>query len=206
MRHYFLSRPVAALPRGVHSPAASGLLVALTGRDDSLPPGSPGAAVVAVHLASVAAAADDHLIAATRTQEQAAGSGLGLRCIADEAWTNSIIGRILVLHSCPARCAARRRCRTSRLSSAPCLPSSLAGSRTAVLPDPGVVSVPRQPPGNLQRRSVTPQLADRFTLPRRHPRPLDAIYARVHAASDTKRNRGKTWGGWRLRRAGRGSG
>src|SRR5271168_1224603 len=133
MRHSFLSRPVAALPRGVHSPAASGLLVALAGRDDSLPPGSPGAAVVAVDLASVAAAADDHLIAATRTQEQAAGFGLGLRCVADGTWTNAIIGRILVLHACPARCAARRRCRTAKLRAAPCLPSNLPSSRRAVL-------------------------------------------------------------------------
>ena len=156
MRHYFLSRPVAALPRGVLPAAASGLLVALAGRNDGLPPGSRGTAVVAVDLASVAAAADDHLIAATRAQEQAAGCGLGLRCVADETWTNAIIGRILVLHSCPARCAARRRCRTARLSSAPCLPSILAGSPAAVLPDPGIASVPRQPPGNLRRRSVTP--------------------------------------------------
>ena len=79
MRHYFLSRPVAALPRGVLPAAARALLVALAGRGDGLPPGSRGAAVVAVNLASVAAAADDHLIAATRAQEQAAGCGLGPR-------------------------------------------------------------------------------------------------------------------------------
>ena len=84
-------------------------------------------------LATVAAAADDHLIAATRAHEQAAGDRLGLRCVADETWTNAIIGRILVLHSCPARCAARRRCRTAKLRAAPCLPSSLPSSRRAVL-------------------------------------------------------------------------
>ena len=114
MRHYFLSRPVAALPRGVLPAAARGLLVALAGRDDGLPPGSRGTAVVAVDLASVAAAADDHLIAATRAQEQAAVCGLGLPSIADKMWTNAFIGRILVLHSCPARCGARRRSKTAR--------------------------------------------------------------------------------------------
>src|ERR1700689_379396 len=122
MRHSFLSRPVAALQRGGHSVAARGLLVALPGRDDGLPSGMRGAAVVAVDLATVAAAADDHLIAAARAHQQAAGDRLGLRCVADETWTNAIIGRMLVLHSCPARCAARRRCRTAKLRAAPCLP------------------------------------------------------------------------------------
>ena len=138
MRHYFLSRPVAALPCGVLPATASGLLVALAGRDDVLPSGSRSAAVVAVDLASVAAVTDDHLIAATRAQEQATRCGLGLRCVADKTWTNAIIGRILALHSCPARCGARRRGGTAKLSSAPCLPSILAGSPAAVLPDPGI--------------------------------------------------------------------
>src|SRR3954454_16252646 len=39
---------------------------------------------------------------------------------------------MLVLHSCPARCGARRQCRTAKLSAAPCLPSILTGSCRAV--------------------------------------------------------------------------
>jgi hypothetical protein len=37
-------------------------------------------------------------------------------------WTTATIARILALHTCPARCRARRRCRTAKLKSAPCLP------------------------------------------------------------------------------------
>lgn len=36
-------------------------------------------------------------------------------------WTTATIATILALHACPARCKARRRCRTAKLRSAPCL-------------------------------------------------------------------------------------
>src|SRR5664279_3777562 len=38
-------------------------------------------------------------------------------------WTNATIARIITLHTCPARCGARRRGETAKLGSAPCLPS-----------------------------------------------------------------------------------
>ena len=83
MRHFLLPRPVAAHPRGMPPPATLARLVAPTGRLQGLSARPRSAAVVAVDLAAVAAAADDHLAAATGAQEQAAGCSLGLPCVAD---------------------------------------------------------------------------------------------------------------------------
>ena len=76
---------------------------------------------------------------------------------------------------------ARRRGGTARLSSAPCLPSILAGSPAAVLPDPGIVSVSHQSPGHLRPSPVKPQQAAPFTRPGRPPgRAERQLCARSH--------------------------
>jgi hypothetical protein len=40
---------------------------------------------------------------------------------ADDTWTNAAVAPILALHTCPARCGARRRTKLPGLSAAPCL-------------------------------------------------------------------------------------
>jgi hypothetical protein len=83
MRHYFTSGPVAAHPGGMRAPATKGPLIAPACLSDGLTARPRGAAVAAVDLAPVAAAADDHLATATRTQEQTALSRFGLSTVAD---------------------------------------------------------------------------------------------------------------------------
>jgi hypothetical protein len=85
MRHFLLPRPVAVHPGGVPPPATLARLVEPTGRLQGPLPGPRGAAAVAVDLPTVAAAADDHLTAAIRTQEQTARRSLKLRGVADAA-------------------------------------------------------------------------------------------------------------------------
>ena len=165
MRHYFSPCPVAAHPGGMGTPPERACLVAPASILLRTAARLCSTAMAAVDLPPVATAADDHLATAAGTQEQTPQRQLGLPIGADETWTNAMIRRIVALHSCPARCGARRRCRTSRLSSAPCLPSSLAGSwhaaevsqasfapaglaSTALGPDP----IPRRP------HAVTPRL------------------------------------------------
>jgi hypothetical protein len=133
MRHYFSPPPVATHAGGMGAPPGRARLIARSRVQQRLTARLRSTTAAAVDLPPIAATADDHLATAAGTQEQSAQSRLGLRPIADETWTNATIGRTVGLHSCPARCAARRRCRTSRLSSPPCLPSSLAGSGRAVL-------------------------------------------------------------------------
>jgi hypothetical protein len=67
MRHYFSPGPVTAHPGGMHLATATGLLVALPGREDVLPPRPGGTASRAIDLPPVAAAADDHLRTAAGT-------------------------------------------------------------------------------------------------------------------------------------------
>ena len=132
MRHFFsLPGAIATLSVGMRPLAATARLIALACVPDGLAARLRGAAGVAVDLPSVATAADDHLRTTASAQEQTARYRPGLLAVADETWTSDSLGRILVLHSCPARCGARRRCRTCRSSSAPCLPTILAGSRRA---------------------------------------------------------------------------
>ena len=83
MRHYFSARTIPAHPRGVSPTAAMARLVASAGLSECPPARSHGASPGAVDLPSVAATADDRLAAATRTQEQAARSRLGLPFAAD---------------------------------------------------------------------------------------------------------------------------
>jgi hypothetical protein len=82
----------------------------------------------AVDLAAIATAADDRPAAAGKAEKLPARDR---RCLADPSWTYAAIGGMVSLHSCPARCGARRRCRTAKLPSAPCLPPSLPDCRQA---------------------------------------------------------------------------
>ena len=81
----FLPRPVAAHPGGMRAPAAVALLIAPAGLSDGLAARPRGAAAGAVDLPAITTAADDHLSAAARTQEQTARSRLGLPAVADAA-------------------------------------------------------------------------------------------------------------------------
>jgi hypothetical protein len=177
MRHFLLPRPPAAHPGGVHPAATMARLVAPPGLLDRPSPSLPGAGASAVDLTAVAATANDDLVAASGAQEQAARSRLGLPCVAEQAWTNAIVGRIVLLHACPARCGARRRCRTCKSRAAPCLPPNFgrlvprrppAGRRPSphqhrqfdsatavqrlIRPQGRVVAPPATPPGDARRR------------------------------------------------------
>jgi len=109
MRHFLLPCPPAAHPGRMHAAATMARLVAPPCLPDRVSPSLPAAATGAVELTAVAATANDHLPAATGAQEQATGGRISLACLADAAWTNAMVGRILDLHACPARCGARRR-------------------------------------------------------------------------------------------------
>lgn len=184
MRHYFSPPPVATHAGGMGAPPRRARLIARTCVQQRLTARQRSTTAGAVDLPSIAATADDYLRAAAGAQEQAPQSRLRLRPVADETWTNATIGRIVGLHTCPARCAARRRCRTSTLSSAPCLPSSLAGSGRAVLHRtrhrrPALPQSPnRRCPSVTQQAEWSPHragLRDRFS----------AVYARIPTATDS---------------------
>ena len=72
MRHFLLPRPPTAHPGSLHAAATMARLVALPGLLDGPLPGLFGTAAGAVDLTAVAATANDHLLAATGTQEQTA--------------------------------------------------------------------------------------------------------------------------------------
>src|SRR5689334_16697265 len=112
MRHFLTLRPQAAHPRRMRQPAPAARLVALASLAQRAPAGPAGAITGAVDLAPVTAAADNHLAATGRAQEQPPAARLGLRPRATQPWTHPVRAAILLLHACPARCRARRRCRT----------------------------------------------------------------------------------------------
>ncbi len=113
----------------MRTPAAQARLVTPAGLTHRPPPRPRAAASVAIDLAAIAVTADDDLGTAGRTQEQTPRSGFDLLVMTGPTWTKALIGRIIALHACPARCGARRRDRTWQLRVAPCLPLSLAASR-----------------------------------------------------------------------------
>ena len=78
MRHFLLSRPIAAHPGGVPQPAKLACLIPPTSRLQGSFPGPRSAPAVAVDLPPVAATANDRLVAATGAQEQAARDSLGV--------------------------------------------------------------------------------------------------------------------------------
>ena len=121
MRHFIASCPVTACPFGMRAPSMTGGLVACAGGPLTLPPSEPAAASGAIDLAAVAATANQRLSAATRADEQACRRCVVMARTADDTWTNAAVAPILALHTCPARCGARRRTKLPGLSAAPCL-------------------------------------------------------------------------------------
>ena len=79
--------------------------------------------LLAVDVAAIAAAADQHLSVAARAQKESP-SCICLSGFVTHTWTKSATGGILPRHTCSARCRARRRYETWQLRSAPCLSQS----------------------------------------------------------------------------------
>jgi hypothetical protein len=122
MRHFFSPRPVAACPLGMRAPSPMAGLVTRAGGALTPPPGEIAAVSGAVDLATVATATDQGLGAAFRANKQPRRGGLaGIGSVDTAAWTAAAVGAILSLHTCPARCGARRRVKPPSLRSAPCL-------------------------------------------------------------------------------------
>ena len=84
MRHYFLSRPVAARAIGMAVACQAAGRVAFCRGTLRLPPGLSGAFAAAVDLAAVATAADDDL-AATRPHKNSRPDRFGLPILASAA-------------------------------------------------------------------------------------------------------------------------
>src|SRR5271168_1111940 len=109
MRHILAARAVAAGPLGMReAPAATGL-VARAGGTLAAAPRVQRAVTSTVDLATVAAAADQHLLAAVGADEQSQRRRLAVLAAVNAWWTYATITGILTPHACPARCGARRR-------------------------------------------------------------------------------------------------
>src|SRR4249919_2781420 len=109
MRHFFSPRPEAPCPLGMRAPPPMAGLVTRAGGALTPPPGKIAAVSGAVDLATVATTTDQGLGAAFRANKQPRRRGLaGIGSVDTAAWTAAVVGAILSLHACPARCGARR--------------------------------------------------------------------------------------------------
>jgi hypothetical protein len=72
MRHILSPRPIAMGTLCMGHAATAARLIALSGLAQPLAPGDPGTAAGTIDLAAIAAAADEHLRAATGTQKETA--------------------------------------------------------------------------------------------------------------------------------------
>ena len=162
MRHFIASCPVTACPFGMRAPSMTGGLVACAGGPLTSPPSEPAAASGAIDLAAVAATANQRLSAATRADEQACRRCVVMARTPDDTWTNAAVAPILALHTCPARCGARRRTKLPGLSAAPCL----FFAKDKLLPRHR-----QQRHGEPNRQAKTHHLTEAPTLPQCLPQP-----------------------------------
>src|SRR5260370_7579819 len=117
MSHILLPRPIATGTQGMSDAAAVARLVAPSGRALPLAPRQSGTAAGTIDLAAIAAAADEHLSAATGTQKEtrwACVRPFGLR-----TWTRPATSEILSPHSGSPRLGPARPCYTCPVGSAP---------------------------------------------------------------------------------------
>jgi hypothetical protein len=118
MRHVLLpGTPATGTRCMVHAPTAA-RLIASAGRPLRLLSRLLCTVTRTVDLATVAAAADQHLGPAAHAHEQPRCRRLRLgQC---RTWTRAATSGILPRHTCSTRCGARRRYETWQLRSAPC--------------------------------------------------------------------------------------
>ena len=131
MRHVLLPGAPTTRPYRVGQPTGTARLVALTGRAPGLISRHLCTVAGAINLAAVAAAADQHLSAATRTHEQP-GWRFHRRRPA-RTWTASAMLGIMPRHACSARCGARRRSGLGGLGRRRACSADLAGCRRAIV-------------------------------------------------------------------------
>jgi hypothetical protein len=112
MRYILLAVAPSRRPAGLVAPPLVARSIAPAGVTQAALPGPAGAARAAVDLAAVAKAANQRGGPACPAQKPPRWQGLAAftdRDRTDQAWTIARIGGILVPHSCPAQCGARRR-------------------------------------------------------------------------------------------------
>ena len=114
MRHVFLPVPIIAGSQSMGDAATPARLIAPAGSPLRAVTRLPRTAFGAVDLTPIAAAADEHLSAATAAQKEPGRRFLNPFGAAERMWTNSAMAGILPPHSCPARCGAWRRIRLGR--------------------------------------------------------------------------------------------
>jgi hypothetical protein len=120
MRHVLLPDAPTTGPYRMGQPPTAARLVAPTGVALGVISGLLRTAAGTIDLTAVAAAANKHLSPTTDTHEQP-GRRRHRRGLA-HAWTTIVMLGIMPRHACSARRGARRRFRTWRFRSAPCLP------------------------------------------------------------------------------------
>jgi hypothetical protein len=212
MRHVLLPGAPATRPYRVGQPTATARLVALTGSALGVISRLLRTAAGAVDLATVAAAADQHLSAATRTHEQPRRRFRRRRPA--RTWTTSAMLGIMPRHACSARCGARRRsglgglgrrraCQSGRLSPRHCVLDARrhAAARAHALWVCGQrKSVAHIPTGSATATDIDSIIGDQQASPALLAPPIThtpappapsspcrcAIFARIQAAIDTK--------------------
>src|SRR5258708_34364316 len=104
MRHILLARSLGTGTQGMSAAAAVARLVPPSGRALPLAPRQSGTAAGTIDLAAIAAAADEHLRAATGTQKET--GWVCVRPVGLQTWTRPATSELLSPHSCSARCVA----------------------------------------------------------------------------------------------------